>query len=512
MVQRSFWALAFFTLLFLTQCHKAQTVGLFTQSDPTALNVFNTDTFSIITSTVAMDSVPTFDVGKYNDSAMLVGQAIDPFMGTANAKCFFQINGTNSGNKWDLSAYSADNQVHFDSIVLYLKYNHSNLRYEDFGVYTPKTTPNPNNTYYQTYGDTTQVMTLQLFQLTHPLLKNQVVNTSYTTALSAPYFYNSILGQVNPQGLFNTSSASYDKNSVYASVQFLPHPRSEPDSLTIRLPDTLGQNLLKFAQTSDSKISTDLEFAKYFKGLVLTVPNSTRASILNFSPRQSKIKLYFKQNQYGTFVNKVHLMDINYAQNAAPDLNNTLFNQIQVDRTGTPLAGIKPFTPIPVTKTGNTTYIQSGNGLMTKIQFPYLQSFFLQHPNLVVNKAELIIQNKINTYGPGFRLPTYLQLYVNNLSNLNVPIGILSQDFTPSLPQTALREYIGGVQFGYYHFYITQYLGSQLYKPYYDGAALFLGTPVNSMENSLDRMLINNPLIDKNSIKLRLFFTQTNTN
>jgi hypothetical protein len=214
----------------------------------------------------------------------------------------------------------------------------------------------------------------------------------------------------------------------------------------------------------------------------------------------------------GTFLNQVQTVALNYLSNSPQQISNTFFNQITVDRSGTPLANIKPFTPIPVSKTGNTTYVESGGGLMTKIEFPYLQAFFNSHQNLVVNRAELIVQNKPGTYGPGYRLPTFLQLYLNNPSNLNVPIGILSQDFVPSTPNAVERTYIGNVAYGYYHFYITQYFGSQVYKPFYDGTALFLGTPARSIENSADRMLINNPLIDKSSIKLRVFFTQTNAN
>lgn len=512
MIKRSFSALAIIILFLFTQCHKAQTVGLFTQNDLSALNVLNTDTFSVVTSTVALDSVPTFEVGNFNDSTILVGRTADPYLGIVTAKSFFQLSPPKSGGSpWNLTGLQTNNQIRFDSIVLDLKYNSSNIRYEDFGLFTKKQA-NTNNSYYQTYGDTAQSMTLQLFYLNKPLVKNQVLNTQFTGGLTAPYFYNTLVSGTNPQALFNTASGSYNPDSVYASVNFTPHSRSQPDSVVIRLPDTLGKTLINFAYFQDSRISTDQNFINYFNGFALAVKPNTRGSIVSFNPRTSLVKIYYKKVINGTFINQIENVSLNYGGNNPPIISNTFFNQILVDRTGTPLAGIKPYTPLPVSKTGNTTYIESGSGLMTKVEFPYLQSFFNSHQNLVVNRAELIVQNKPGTYAPGFRLPPFLQLYVNNQSNLNVPIGILSQDFVPSSPNAVERTYIGNIAFGYYHFYITQYFGSQVYKPFYDGTALFLGNPAKSIENSADRMLINNPLIDKNSIKLRVFFTQTNAN
>jgi len=512
MIQRSFWALALIVIFTLTNCHKAQTVGLYTQNDLGALNVLNTDTFSIKTSTVALDSVPTFSVGSFNDSCILVGRTADPYLGIVTAKSFFQVTSPKSGgSRWNLSSYKANNQIRFDSLVLYLKYNNSNIRYEDFGQFSRKQA-NASNTYYQSYGDTTVPMKLNLYYLNHPLVKYQVLNTPFTGGLTAPYFYNSLISGVNPQGLFNTSSASYNPDSIYATTTFKPHPRSMPDSVILRLPDTLGKALINIALYQDPRGSSDQNFINYFNGFALAVDPTTRGSILNFNPSKSVLKLYYKKNVNGTFINQVEPISLNYGANSPNVINNTFFNQILADRTGTPLAGIKPYTPIPVYKTGNTTYIESGSGLMTKIEFPYLQSFFNSHQNLVINRAELIVQNKPGTYGPGFRLPTFLQLYLNNPSNLNVPYGVLSLDFVPSSPNVVERTYIGNIEYGYYHFYITQFFGSQVYKPFYDGTALFLGTPRTSVENSVDRMLINNPLIDKSSIKLRVFFTQTNAN
>ncbi len=512
MFQRYFWAIALFVVILLTRCQKAQTIGLFNSNDATALSVQSTDTFSVVTSTVALDSVPTNNVGAYNDSCILVGRAIDPLLGTISAKSFFQINGTNAGVRWDLSSYRADNQIRFDSIVLYLKYNISNVRYEDIGRYPTKPLT-PSNSYYQTYGDTTQKMTLQLYQLTQQLLKNQVKNNIFTGGLTAPLFYASFIGQTNPLALFNTSSGVYDPNVIYASKVIQPHPRSIPDSIILRLPDTLGKSLLSFAQNNDSRVSNDIEFiTHYLKGFALTVSSGSKGSILNFSPRQSKIKLYYKQNTNGVFLNRVHRFDINYTSNSNNDISNTLFNQILADRSGTSLAGIKPFTPIRASKTGDKTFIQSGSGLVTKIEFPYLQGFFQAHPNLIVNRAELIVSSDISNYNPSFRVPPFVELYYNNLSNFNVPVGELKIDFNSITPQIAYRQNVGILQSGYYKFYISQYFGSQVYKPQYDGTALFLGTPPISIFNSLDRMVIDNPLKNRNSIKLRVFYTQTNAN
>jgi hypothetical protein len=51
---------------------------------------------------------------------------------------------------------------------------------------------------------------------------------------------------------------------------------------------------------------------------------------------------------------------------------------------------VKPGDVVPSTKTNNTTYVQSGSGIVTRIKFPTLMNLKGKN-NVAVNKAELIL-------------------------------------------------------------------------------------------------------------------------
>jgi hypothetical protein len=67
------------------------------------------------------------------------------------------------------------------------------------------------------------------------------------------------------------------------------------------------------------------------------------------------------------------------------------FNQYNINRSG-PLAALtKSGNSVPASTTGNVTYVQSGSGLVTKIDFPTLLKL-KGNRNIAVNKAELVLQ------------------------------------------------------------------------------------------------------------------------
>jgi hypothetical protein len=66
------------------------------------------------------------------------------------------------------------------------------------------------------------------------------------------------------------------------------------------------------------------------------------------------------------------------------------FNKFEITRSGTLAALVKPGDIISSKKTNNTTYVQSGSGIVTRINLPTLLNLKGKN-NVAVNKAELVL-------------------------------------------------------------------------------------------------------------------------
>jgi len=527
----SLLAIFLFSLFILESCSKKETVGLFTNADLNNLSVEYIDTFTVKTSTVAMDSLPTFDVK--NDHIMLAGRYKDPLLGTVTAQSYFQVG--LGGNYLDLS-----NQVGLipDSLVLVLYYNStpfSNL----YGQASSTTG------YFPYAGDTTKLQTLSLFRLNKDFQIYNLKNPGGGQGLPLPYFYAGLPASeytdmfgVHRGYLFNTSRQSYDPSQPLAQASFRPYPRTvqaapqpaatngknsglalKNDSVMFKLPNSMLQEFFKGALSKDRRfqqtisasdqggtISPDGNFLEYLKGFTI-VPSSNSSAILSFDPTKSQLRFYYRS--------PVASSAGNLSQTYFPfpiTTNPTLFNAISTDRTGTPLQGIKPFVAIPSEKTGNKSFVQAGSGLMTKIEFPYLWIFRREHPFLTVNRAELIVQTGNNSSTSQTPTIPWLTLYATDRNN--APLYVLPVDFGgPNTAQTApVRTNPAVTEVGVYHYFLVQFTGLLLNNTYDNGTAILIGPSQKAMENSVERIALNNMYNKGNPIRLRIYYSKiTNT-
>jgi hypothetical protein len=67
------------------------------------------------------------------------------------------------------------------------------------------------------------------------------------------------------------------------------------------------------------------------------------------------------------------------------------FNQFTIKKVGALAALVKSGDSVPASSTGQLTYVQSGSGLVTKLDFPTLL-LLKGNRNIAVNKAELVLQ------------------------------------------------------------------------------------------------------------------------
>ena len=146
----------------------------------------------------------------------------------------------------------------------------------------------------------------------------------------------------------------------------------------------------------------------------------------------------------------------------------------------------------------------TGVELMTKIKFPYLNSIKVAYPNFAVNRAELIIHPKMNTFNPMFHLPSELVLYTTNQSNISgAPIAYTGTSFTEVI--NPVVDYESNLS-TYYKFEVTDFVQDQLKTSSYNETALMLASPRTYSGNRTEKLVLdNNPA--SYTITLKLYLT-----
>jgi hypothetical protein len=213
--KNTFWLLSLFSV-WLMACEKNNSIGLDILDDD--VSVFSTDTATLITSTVILDSIQSSGTGR-----ALAGVLKDQQIGTIESKAYFQIG---LGNEMR-SIVGAE----FDSLVLYLGYN-----------------------YY--FGDTTKLQKLRIRRLRGKLALPE------------------------DQSAFYTSSSLLAINENLATLSFFPRPNTLKP-LRMRLPDALGRDILQLAENESDTIKNTDDFEQYLRGFLLEAEAGTE-SILGF--------------------------------------------------------------------------------------------------------------------------------------------------------------------------------------------------------------------------------------
>lgn len=427
-------------------------VALFSCEDPTTLpvgKVFNgnrlgtiyVDTFSVMTSTVQLDSMLT-----NNTQTILLGQYRDQALGDVSASSYFQLGGS----------FKPDIRSLFDSVSLIMHYNHS----------------------YN--GDTTKPVTINMYQLSEQMNVRVIpsVNIGEIKVPAVPFggvsgFYNNTKFQHYPTPIFSTT------------IKFQPNT----DSLYIKLPHSFGANWFRLAQMDSFNLFTDVNkfLTYYFYGAHLNV-DPTNACVVGFKTTNMKIRLYYRQLN-GDYYVPTHF-DFRIVN---PGFQ---FNHIDYDRSGTAFASAQKLSAISTSLTGNTGYVQSGTGLVTRLDFPSLKGFFSLNSGIVLSAVQLDIYPVQGSYARDFSPPKDLALYTTDGSNLPLAAGAGAARLNLDL------EY-GNT---FYSFNMFNYMFSQLRANTNFVTPLILA-PAASQGASLQRMYFGDRFKIGNKIKLRIYYT-----
>jgi hypothetical protein len=188
--------------------------------------------------------------------------------------------------------------------------------------------------------------------------------------------------------------------------------------------------------------------------------------------------------------------------------DNTQFNQVKSDKTGTPLSVFNSTNKEVVsTATNNSIYLQYLTGFLPKIKFPTLRSLLLRADYVKILKADLIIKPLKNTY--------------NSITPLPSQLSAIATDQTNTL-ETALTNAAGGFQTGNlvidqlynentsYDYDVTSYLQQQILVSSANQNGLLLVPPSTAWISTLNRAVIGDQKNVQGSIQLKLYYVSVN--
>ena len=327
------------------------------------------------------------------------------------------------------SSYYIDADAEYDSITFLLR---------------------PDNYYY---NDTLQLNTIHIKQLTESLKPADGIN------------------------FYNTSTIGFE-NEDLGTLAYYPRPLAT-DSLEIKLTDTLGQEL--FEDLQQKKITTYDEFKNYFYGISVQSGADDNGSVIGFS-LTSNMRLYYSIAGENEHVQYSTDFTINTSSSPLP-----FFNQISADE---PNEYLKTLTDQEInlssSETDNLSFIQSGIGIATRLEFPNIKTVFDIQGQGTLLDASLKIAPAISSYSDALALRDTLSVFIVDQNN-ELTSQLISTD--GSAAQAILNRDNQEFNDVYYELPLSGYLEGLLSVDQESSDALIL-LPSN-YNSTVDRFVLN---------------------
>ncbi|WP_289039007.1 DUF4270 family protein [uncultured Zobellia sp.] len=236
------------------------------------------------------------------------------------------------------------------------------------------------------------------------------------------YFYNDtlqtstlLIKQVNESlepadgiNFYNTSVINYDQENL-GSLTYTPRPLST-DSLEIKINNTFGQAL--FDNLQQQNISTYDEFKNYFHGITVQPDENNNASIQGFS-LASNMRLYYSIAGENERIQYYTDFSLNIASSPIP-----FFNQISAEDPNSYLTALTDQeTNLYSSETEYQSFIQSGIGIATRIEFPHIKSVFNIQGQGTLLDASLKIAPTVGSYNDLLMLRDTLSVFIVDQNN-----------------------------------------------------------------------------------------------
>ena len=222
---------------------------------------------------------------------------------------------------------------------------------------------------------------------------------------------------------YNSSSIGFNEEDL-GTLTFAPRPLGT-DSLNVRISDTLGMEL--FENLQDKNLTNYDEFINYFYGLSIQPDENDNGAILGFS-LASGMRLYYSIAGETESVQYYTDFTINTDSSPIP-----FFNQISAIEPNEYLSSLIDNEISLYSEDANDqSFIQSGIGITTRIEFPYIKSVYDIQGQGTLLDATLRIKPKETTYNDALILRDTLSVYIvdqnNELTGETTMMAILNRD------------------------------------------------------------------------------------
>ncbi|MGV6860288.1 MAG: DUF4270 family protein [Putridiphycobacter sp.] len=305
-------SVSFFSLLIIFAACKKEEATVGGTINPNGLNIITSDTFTVNTYSIALDSIATDET-----SISLLGVNNDPEFGLTDCGIVTQIRlSSESPNFGDVA------NINVDSVVLSLKYS-SILKYGNI-----------------------HEMTFEVFEISDQLdVEDEYYHVTPVTTTGS--------------NLVKAGTGTITPN-IYGDV-VVGSDTLDPQ-LRLNLEPSFGDYLI----ANSAEMSSNDNFTSFFKGLYIKVSNPSsfavgQGTILYISAEDvlSQLVIYYTNNAEP----KTYTFNINS--------KCARYNKIDVDRTGTPVEAV-----LNNPNLGNDRFYLQGTLIRPQIEFPYIQDLY----------------------------------------------------------------------------------------------------------------------------------------
>ncbi len=339
----------------------------------------------------------------------------------------------------------------------------TDIEIEETDIYDSITLVLPYSGY--TYGDTNQIQKIDIFKLNEDLVQNDI-----------SYYYN-------------YSDLSFDNNSI-GSIEYLPRPYHD-SIIEIRLDDAIGEDLFEKLKYEAEEVSSYDEFLDYLQGFTIKTDQSQSSSIVGFKNYNVKLKIYTSrvQEEKEEIVYEFPSSDQPYH-----------FSRLLSDRSGTILQNlITQKDELSSNLVDDRSFIQGGTGVLTKITFPYLNSFHFNEDDIITS-VEIILRPDNESYKTD--LPESLSIYETNKFN-EFDIADENSFISTSIFNLDEQYHLET----YYYFNITDFIQDQLDNGYIDPEkGLIVSLSSFNISSTFEKLLLSSSNDPEKKPKLKITF------
>jgi hypothetical protein len=267
------------------------------------------------------------------------------------------------------------------------------------------------------------------------------------------------------------------------------------DTVTVRLNDDLGNELLNFFIDKDDRILQIDNWLSYFKGL--TIQNDlSDASIFGFtiSSAVPVMRLYY---HYFNYTNISEHRDF-------PIVGSTMFQFNHFDITNALIdLPTSQKDKLPVKYTNKQSYLQAGTGIISRLEIPFLKNLLALHENMRILKAELIIEPARNTYKT-IDLPPRISLFQSDKYN-RFGSPVLNLNTGSALIGTLVIDDVYQED-THYTFDITSFMQNKIAEATDDIPALLVTVTPYEIYTTADRLVLGSQSNSDSKVKVKLYY------